>query len=173
MMNFKLFFAATLAAIVLVACAVPQAPAANSSTGDIVVTNAWSRPTIAMQPSGDTKAVTDTQMSGMTMNDMGPALYMMITNKGGKVERLIGFSSDVAGNLTIHETKDSGGMTMMEEVKGGLEIPAGGSVEFKPGGYHVMMTNMKRELKVGDSYTVTLKFQSRSDVPVIVTVREP
>ena len=127
---------------------------------------------MAMPVAADGKTMSDTQMSGMTMNDMGPALYILITNKSNAPDRLIGITSAVAGDMTIHETKDSNGMTMMEEVKGGLEIPAGGTVEFKPAGLHVMMTSMKRDLKVGDSYTVTLKFQSGLEIPVAVVVRE-
>ena len=116
-MNPRLFFATCLAATFLVACSQPT-PSTTSVTNtnsqsNIIVTNAWSRPTIAMPAAVDGKAMSDTQMSGMTMNDMGPALYMLITNKGSAPDRLMGVTSAVAGDMTIHQTKDDNGMMMM------------------------------------------------------------
>ena len=53
-----------------------------------------------------------------------------------------------------------------------LEIPAGGSVELKPGGYHIMLIDLTRELKAGDKFDITLKFANAGDVKVTAEVRE-
>ena len=53
-----------------------------------------------------------------------------------------------------------------------LEIPAGGTVELMPGGYHIMLIDLNQELKVGDKIEVTLKFEKAGDVKVTAEVRE-
>ena len=53
-----------------------------------------------------------------------------------------------------------------------LEIPAGGSVELKPGSYHIMLIGLKQDLKVGDSIEITLKFEKAGEIKVTAAVRE-
>jgi copper(I)-binding protein len=53
-----------------------------------------------------------------------------------------------------------------------LEIPAGGSVELKPGGYHVMLIDLNQELKAGDKIEITLKFEKAGEIKVTAEVRE-
>ncbi len=108
-------------------------------------------------------------MGGMAMT----AAYMVIENKGGAPDALVSISSDVAGSLEIHETKENNGVMQMQALPNGLEIPANGSVTLKPASYHIMVMDLKRELKVGETYKVTLRFRSGKELPVDVTVREP
>jgi len=99
------------------------------------------------------------------------AVYMTLDNKSNAEDRLTGASSDVAGTLQIHEMKVVNGTMQMREVAGGLAIPAGGSVVLKPGGYHVMLIGLKKPLKAGDSFPLTLQFQKAGNVSVTVPVQ--
>ncbi len=69
------------------------------------------------------------------------AAYFMIVG-GPKTDRLLDVSSPVVIRTEMHESMKSGGMMSMKPIEGGVEIPAGGAVEFKPGGKHVMMFNV-------------------------------
>ena len=99
------------------------------------------------------------------------AVYMTLDNKSNAEDRLTGASSDVASTLQIHEMKVVNGTMEMREVAGGLAIPAGGSVVLKPGGYHVMLIGLKKPLKAGDSFPLTLQFQKAGKVSVTVPVQ--
>ena len=168
-MNIKTFLAAAMA-IALVACAAPGAPAQNAAgQSDISVRDPWARPTIGMGTSeGHSHGSGDKPMSSMIS-----AAYMVIENRGNAPDRLLGASGDVAAAIEVHETKQKDGMMMMEEVKDGLEVPANGNVELKPAGYHIMLIDLKRELKPGDTFKLTLNFSSGKTVAVDVAVREP
>jgi len=52
-----------------------------------------------------------------------------------------------------------------------IAVPAGGKIEMKPGGYHVMLLGLKRDLKPGEKVAVTLKFERGGNVPVEAAVR--
>jgi periplasmic copper chaperone A len=69
------------------------------------------------------------------------AAYFMVVG-GSKADRLMDVSSPVVIRTEMHESMSSGGMMSMKPIEGGVEIPAGGAVEFKPGGKHVMMFNV-------------------------------
>jgi copper(I)-binding protein len=60
----------------------------------------------------------------------------------------------------------------MRPVKDGLPIPAGKSVSLAPGGYHLMLMDLKAPLKKGDKIPVTLKFEKAGDVNVTLDVRD-
>ncbi|PJF47088.1 MAG: copper chaperone PCu(A)C [Chloroflexi bacterium] len=172
----KMIFA-TAAALSLVACAAPATPAQNASgQSDIAIRDAWARPTMGMVGAGEGHShgshggadKTDT-----AKGSVNSAAYMVIENKGNAPDKLLSASGDVADTIQVHQTKEKDGMMMMEEVAGGLEIPANGSVELRPAGYHIMLMGVKRELKPGDAFQLTLTFQSGKTVAVDVTVREP
>ena len=59
----------------------------------------------------------------------------------------------------------------MSPVEGGLEIPAGGSVELKSGSFHVMLIGLKEDLTSGTSYELTLTFEKAGDVTIVVPVQ--
>lgn len=107
------------------------------------------------------------------MGGVNSAVYMIIENKSAAADRLLGVTGDVAEMIEVHQTKEKDGMMMMEPMKDGLTIPANGSVELKPAGYHIMLMNVKQELKPGETFKLTLAFQSGKSLPVEVTVREP
>jgi copper(I)-binding protein len=61
----------------------------------------------------------------------------------------------------------------MRQVEGGIDIPANGQVELKPGGFHVMLIGLTRDLNVGDSVQLTLTFEKAGQIPVTAQVRQP
>ena len=99
------------------------------------------------------------------------AVYMTLENKSGTADRLTGASSDVADKLQLHEMKVENGVMKMREVPDGLSIPAGGSVELKPGSYHVMMIGLKKPLTAGEDFPLTLTFEKAGNISVTVPVQ--
>ncbi len=80
-------------------------------------------------------------------------------------------SSPVAGVAEIHEMRLDAGVMKMRDV-GTLEVKAGETVQLKPGGYHVMLSELRQPLKVGDRFPLTLKFENAGAVEVSVWVEE-
>ncbi len=95
------------------------------------------------------------------------AAYMLIENKGDEGDRLVGASSDVSKITELHETIEG----KMRKVKV-IEVPAGKSVELKPGGYHIMLINLEKPLKEGDKVSITLKFEKSGKVEVSAPVKK-
>jgi len=98
--------------------------------------------------------------------------YMLIKNTASAADKLVSVSSDVAEMVQIHETTMDNGVMSMREVPGGLEIPAGGEAILKPGGYHIMLMGLKRELKAGEAISVTLVFENAGEITVNVPVSD-
>ncbi len=101
------------------------------------------------------------------------AVFMTLKNEGGEDDRLLSAQTDVADVVEIHETIIEGDVAKMQQVTGGIEISAGGEVELKPGGYHVMLIGLSRDLAVGDRFAVTLSFEKSDDLTVEAEVRQP
>ncbi|MES2742078.1 MAG: copper chaperone PCu(A)C [Pseudomonadota bacterium] len=78
-----------------------------------------------------------------------------MTLKAAENSRLAAASSPVAGVVELHEMSMAGQMMTMRQIAG-LDLPAGQAVALKPGGYHIMLLDLKRQLKEGDSVPVTL-----------------
>jgi len=124
----------------------PAASAHEIKAGALVIHHPWTRAT----PKG-------AQVAGG---------YTLIENKGDSPERLMGatFAAATAVELHVMEMKD-GVMTMRPAV-GGIEIPAHGSIEFRPGGLHMMFTGLKSQLKEDDEIDGTLVFEKAGTVAV-------
>ena len=114
--------------------------------GDLVITQAWSRAT----PGG-------AKIGGG---------YLTIENKGSVADRLIGGSGDVAGKVEVHEMAMNDGVMKMRPLDKGLAIEPGKTVKLAPGGYHLMMTDLKSPLKQGDKLPITLEFEKAGKVQV-------
>ena len=112
-----------------------------------------------------------TQTAGHSMDGPVSGAYMVIENTGA-ADKLISLSTPAAEAVEIHETQESNGMMMMVPLPNGLDIPANGKVEIKPGGYHIMLMNIKQDLNPGANITLTLKFQSGQEIVMAVPVRE-
>ena len=92
--------------------------------------------------------------------------YVKITNTGSTPDRLTGGSADVSRKFEVHEMSMDGGVMKMRELKNGLEIPPGATVELKPGSYHIMMMNLSRPLAKGDTVKGSLTFEKAGKVDV-------
>jgi len=90
--------------------------------------------------------------------------YLKITNTGSTPDRLTGGSAEVARKFEIHEMSMDGGVMKMRELKNGLEIPPGATVELKPGSYHIMMMNLSRPLAKGEKVKGSLTFEKAGKV---------
>lgn len=147
-----------LAMLLLAALAAGACAASSEPEEGVRVTKAWARTTAPTQEVG--------------------ALYAVITG-GPEADRLVNVeaASRIAAGAEIHETMTmdhgadaDGAMTMRPA--DGIEIPAGGTVALEPGGYHVMLTGLKKPLAAGDVFDVTFVFAKAGALNVSVTVRE-
>jgi hypothetical protein len=112
--------------------------------GDLVITQAWSRAT----PGG-------AKVAGG---------YLTIENRGSTADRLIGGSGDITDRIEVHEMTTSNGVMTMRALDKGLVIEPGKTVKLAPGGYHLMMFDLKSPLKQGDKMPVTLEFEKAGKV---------
>jgi periplasmic copper chaperone A len=142
----------TLASVLFVAllCAAP-ARAQEVKAGDLVITQAWTRAT----PNG-------AKIGGG---------FLTIENKGSTPDRLIGGSTDAASKIEVHEMAMKDGVMTMRPLDNGLTIDPGKTVKLAPGGYHLMMFDLKNPLKQGETVPVTLKFEKAAEVKVSLAVQ--
>jgi copper(I)-binding protein len=127
------------------------ARAEEVKAGDLVITQAWSRAT----PNG-------AKIGGG---------YLTIENKGAVADRLTGVSADIAGKVEVHEMAVNNGVMTMRPLDKGLAIDPGKTVKLAPGGYHLMMFDLKGPLKQGDKLPVTLQFEKAGKVTVSLDVQ--
>lgn len=98
-------------------------------------------------------------------------LFARITSASGG--KLVAVSSPVAGVVEIHEMSMDGNVMKMRALPAGLDLPAGQTVELKPGGYHVMLMDLKQTLKAGDTVSATLVIESKDGKRETVEVSAP
>jgi periplasmic copper chaperone A len=130
--------------------AVPHAMAQDVETGALKITGAWAKAMLPGQPVGGG--------------------YLMIENTGAEADRLVSVSSAASPDVQIHEMKMEGDVMKMRRLADGLEIPAGGKVELKPGGYHLMFMAVPEPFKQGGVVKITLKFEKAGEVEVALPV---
>ena len=97
------------------------------------------------------------------------AFMQLVSAQGGK---LMSVSSPVAGVVEIHEMLMEGSMMKMRSVPA-VDLPAGKSVDLKPGGYHVMLMDLKAPLKAGDSVPITLVVEGKDGKKETIEVKAP
>jgi copper(I)-binding protein len=102
--------------------------------------------------------------------ELGGAAYFTIENTGGTDDALIEAASDVARRVELHETVTEEGMHKMQAVEE-IAVPAGGEAILEPGGYHVMLIDLKEEQEVGDTFEITLTFREAGSVDLEIEVR--
>ena len=133
----------------LIAAVVTTLSAASALAQNITVTDAWARATVQGQ-----KAT---------------GAFMKITAKDSA--KLVGVSSPVAGVVEIHEMKMDKDVMKMSALPNGLELPAGKAVELKPGGYHVMLMDLKAPLAKDTTIPLTLTVQDAKGVKSTVELK--
>jgi periplasmic copper chaperone A len=101
---------------------------------------------------------------------MATGAFMQLTAKEGTT--LIGASSPVAGVVEVHEMKMEGDVMKMRAVPV-LDLPAGKMVELKPGGYHVMLMDLKTALKKDNTVPMTLVFKDAKGVQSTLALKVP
>jgi copper(I)-binding protein len=92
--------------------------------------------------------------------------YLVIENSGSEPDRLLGGSSEAGRAVEIHEMAENEGIMTMRALAEGLLVPAGGKVELKPGGLHLMITGLKRQLVEGEMMAATLVFEKAGRIDV-------
>ena len=92
--------------------------------------------------------------------------YVKITNTGTTPDRLVGASFALSPKSEIHEMSIDRGVMKMRELKNGVEIAPGATIELKPGSNHLMFTNLTRALAKGDRVKGTLTFEKAGAVEV-------
>ena len=148
-MNFALRLF-TSAALVTSLFAAPVR-AEDVTAGDLVISQAWSRAT----PGG-------AKIAGG---------YLTIENKGSTADRLVGGSAEIAGKFEVHEMAMNNGVMTMRPLDKGLAIEPGKTVKLAPGGYHLMIMDLKGPLKQGEKVRVTLEFEKAGKVKLSLDVQ--
>ncbi len=125
--------------------------AAPAFAGELTVTGAWARST----------------PPGMTMG----AVYLVIDNDSTKSDRLLKLTTPVAASAGVHRTEVLDGISRMREVAV-LHVAAGERVEFRPGGYHVMLMGLRQPLVDGQVFEIELLFEVAGPRKIKVVVRK-
>jgi periplasmic copper chaperone A len=133
-----------LFAIASIAPAMAQAPT-------IEVDQAWARAT----PGGAKTA----------------ALYMTLVNKSTADDRLVSVSTPVAGKADLHSTTTENGVMHMRPLAA-LDVKPGAPTVLKPGGYHVMLMDLKGPLVAGQTFPVTVIFEKAGKVEATAKVEK-
>jgi periplasmic copper chaperone A len=131
-------------------CLAAPTGAEELKAGDLVITQAWSRAT----PGG-------AKVGGG---------YLTIENKGSTPDRLIGGSADIASKVEVHEMAVNNGVMTMRLLDDGLTIEPGKTVKLAPGGYHLMLVDLKSPLKRGEKVPLTLEFEKAGKVKVVFEI---
>ena len=124
---------------------------ASAALAQTTVKDAWVRGTVAQQ-----------KASG--------AFFQINSASGGK---LISASSPMAGVVEIHEMSMDGSTMKMRALPNGLDLPSGKTVELKPGGYHVMLMDLKAPLKAGESVELSLVVEDKDGKKETIAVKAP
>lgn len=120
------------------------------TVGDLSITGGFARATLPNAPVGGG--------------------FMTIANSGSGDDRLVAATAAFAGHVEIHEMAMDGDVMRMRELAQGLPVPAGDTVELKPGGFHLMFMDLKGALVEGDSVTITLRFEMAGEVDVPLSI---
>ena len=142
----------SLFAAALIATVATVAWADEYKVGNIEIEHPWARASVGMAGSA--------------------GAFMKIENEGKTGDRLLSASSPIAGMVQIHQTRMENNVMTMNHVMG-VDIPADGKAELKPGGYHVMLMKLAAPLKVGEHFALTLTFEKAGSVEIMVPVMKP
>jgi len=153
-------------AMFLNACGSP----AGTNTSKIEIKNAWVRAaTVDMGGQEPMKHESEHMEAEMGFNS---AAYMTLVNNATEADRLISVKSPVAGVVELHKSEMKGEVMSMTPVDF-IEIAAGGQTELKPGGLHIMLIDLKEDLKPGNQVELTLLFEKSGEITIQAEVRAP
>lgn len=123
--------------------------AKDYTAADLHIANPWSR---ALPPVAKTGAA-----------------YLVIDNRGVQDDTLLEVRTPIAGHAEMHEHVHKDGLMKMQQLDT-LAVPAGDSVSFKPGGYHIMLFDLKQPLIAGEHFPLTLYFKEAGQLQVEIDV---
>lgn len=139
-------------ALVMLLSAGGMVQAETGPTGGVIVEKAWSRATVP--------------------GARAAAIYMLLTNRGTEAVTVVSLSTDVARMTEAHQTINEDGMMRMRPAEN-LLIAAGDSLVFEPGGLHVMLMGLQRQLSAGDTYTLQITLSDGQQLETEVLVGNP
>lgn len=128
-----------------------QVMAHEYDTANLHITHPWSR---ALPPVAKTGAA-----------------YLTIVNRGEQADRLLEVTTPVAGHAELHEHIHQDGLMKMQQIET-MALPAGSSVSFKPGSYHIMLFDLKQPLVAGEQFPLTLHFEQAGELEVDISVQQ-
>ena len=115
--------------------------------------------------------VKDAWVRGTVAQQMATGAFFQISSAGGG--KLLSVSSAAAGVVEIHEMTMDGSTMKMRALPQGLDLPAGKTIELKPGGYHVMLMDLKAPLKAGASVDLSLVVEGKDGKKETIAVKAP
>lgn len=127
------------------------------------------------KPAAEEPAVSETlefRDGWASARDEMSGVFGELVNDGADDLELVGAESPAAGTVELHETVTSGAEPEMRALEGSLEVPAGESLRFEPGGTHIMLMDLVEPLLAGDEVPVTLRFADGSELEVSVLVKD-
>lgn len=147
----RLVLVAAAGAIIAIAAVMlwPRKADVTFRTGDIVVSQPWARATPGPVRIG--------------------AAYMTITNRGKAPDRLLRIESPVAERAELHTTVMQNGVMQMRSVES-VALPPGQTVQFAPGGIHIMLVNLTAPLEEGVRFDMRLIFERTGGMDIQVPV---
>ena len=103
------------------------------------------------------------------------ALFLEIQNSHPESDVLTQASSPNAKSVMIHQTERKNNITSMKHLMKGINIPANGNISLKPGSYHIMLSGLDKDLKLGDKIEVTLEFNKNESITVtpVLKIKPP
>ncbi len=138
--------AATLFALCLLIVSAQHLLAHEYKVGGLLIDHPWTRAT----PLG---------------SDMG-AGFLAIHNSGDTADRLLSAAAPFTRRVELQEMTMKDGLMRMMPIKGGLEIPAGGTLVLEPSGHHLVFIDLKEQLKEGEMLDATLTFEKAGKVKI-------
>lgn len=143
---------APVLAVAAFSVAIPTPIAAEPHrAGSITVSDAWARETAPAQKAGGG--------------------FMTIDNAGSRPDRLLSATAGVADKVELHTVSMDEGVMRMRPVAGGIAIPARGTVELRPGSFHIMFMGLKSPLRRGATVPVTLRFARAGTITARLAVQ--
>lgn len=116
-------------------------------------------------------SIQDAYVRAVPPGQANSAAFMVITNEGEQDRALVAAASDVAEAVELHtHTMDDGVMRMRQVER--IALPAGETVTLEPGGLHVMLIGLTKDLKPGDSVALTLSFDDGSEQSLTLPVKK-
>lgn len=157
-----------------VACtpAVPVAPADDAADSAGAMTESMAEPMTMPTPQPGMITAEMVRARPAPLEGGNGAAFMVVLNGTDAPVRLQAIEGDVAAAIELHETVSEDSVMKMIPRPEGFEIPAGGAVELAPGGKHMMLMGLTAPLEAGQSFSLTLRFDDGTTLPLTVPVVE-